>query len=255
MEDIRKESADSCATKRERRWQKVWDFLETFVLLIRTRRIRKITLILFCCYFITSMGYVGLSLGGDLFSSNPFIYVAISGLVEIPGATFTIPLVEQFGRRFSNMAFYLLTGACLLALPFIPTYIEWISMTLALLGKMALTAAYQVLFLHSGELFPTEVRTWGMGNSSTMARIGSVFSSFLVSVIPSSWSIAPFIILGCSCLIAAWATSLLPETRGAALYDTVAALEAAQSFKGDKEKEEEGEIQQRTTITTTTAAP
>ena len=82
---------------------------------------RNVTLILFCCYFVTSLGYSGLSLGGDLFSSNPFIYVAISGLVEIPGATFTIPLVERFGRRLSNVVLYFLTGACLLALPFTPT--------------------------------------------------------------------------------------------------------------------------------------
>ena len=58
-------------------------------------------------------------------------------------------------------------------------------MTLALLGKMTLTATYQILFLHSGELFPTEVRTWGMGNASMMARIGSVFASFLVSALVS----------------------------------------------------------------------
>ncbi|MPC63808.1 Solute carrier family 22 member 6 [Portunus trituberculatus] len=113
-------------------------------------------------------------------------------------------------------------------------------MTLALLGKMTLNAAFQILFLYTGELFPTEVRTWGMGNASMMARIGSVLAAFLVSVLPSSWSIAPPIIFGCSCLIACWVTSLLPETRGAALYDTVLAFEAAQPVKGDEEKADEG---------------
>ena len=57
--------------------------------------------------------------------------------------------------------------------------------TLALLGKLTISASYQIIFLHSGELFPTEVRTWGMGNSSTMARIGSVCGSFLISALVS----------------------------------------------------------------------
>ncbi|KAG0724616.1 Solute carrier family 22 member 1 [Chionoecetes opilio] len=99
-------------------------------------------------------------------------------------------------------------------------------MTLALLGKLTLCACYQIIYLHSSELFPTEVRTLGMANASMMARISAVFASFLVSALPSTWSAAPPIIFGCACLIASALTLMLPETRGAALYDTVAALEA-----------------------------
>lgn len=58
-------------------------------------------------------------------------------------------------------------------------------MTLALVGKLTLASAYQTMYLHTSELFPTEVRTWGMGNTNMLARIGSVFASFLVSAIVS----------------------------------------------------------------------
>ena len=88
---------------------------------------RKITLLFFFIFFVTAMGYTGLSLAGDLFNTDPFVYMAISGVVEIPGGTITIPIVDQFGRRLSNAVFYFLTGACLLGLSVTPTceFLGW----------------------------------------------------------------------------------------------------------------------------------
>ncbi|KAG0729303.1 Solute carrier family 22 member 13 [Chionoecetes opilio] len=226
MEQIREKSADSSSTKREGKCGMVRRVLDSFLILLRTRKIRKITLITFCLYFITSMGYIGLSLGGDLFSTDPFVYMIISGAMDIPGTTLIIPVVERFGRRRSNVVLYFLTAMSLLGLSFIPTSYGRVVMTLALLGRLTLSACYQVIFLHGSELFPTEVRARGMSNASMMARISAVFTSFLLSALPSTWSAAPPIIIGCACLIASALTHMLPETRGAALYDTVAALEA-----------------------------
>ncbi|KAG0699337.1 Solute carrier family 22 member 13 [Chionoecetes opilio] len=149
----------------------------------KTRKIRKITLITFCLYFITSMGYIGLSLGGDLFSTDPFVYMIISGAMDIPGTSLIIPVVERFGRRRSNVVLYFLTAMSLLGLSFIPTSYGRVVMTLALLGRLTLSACYQVIFLHGSELFPTEVRARGMSNASMMARISAVFTSFLLSAL------------------------------------------------------------------------
>ena len=96
-------------------------FWSVCLFLRRTKKIRRISLIFYCIYFFTSMGYVGLSLAGDLFNTDPFLYMAISGAMEIPGATFTIPIVACFGRRLSNIVLYFLTGTCLLGLSIIPT--------------------------------------------------------------------------------------------------------------------------------------
>lgn len=41
------------------------------------------------------------------------------------------------------------------------------------------------------------------------------------------WAAAPSVVLGCSAVLAAVVSSLLPETKRMPLYDTVAALEAS----------------------------
>lgn len=81
---------------------------------------RKITLSIYANFLISGMVYYGLSLGGDGFGADPFVYMVLSGVMELPGSTLTIPMVERLGRRISNIICYLFTGVMLLALTFIP---------------------------------------------------------------------------------------------------------------------------------------
>ncbi|KAG7159701.1 Organic cation transporter protein-like 22 [Homarus americanus] len=182
-------------------------FLRTFVgeftVLLRTRKMRARTLAIYFIYLTFGLVALGLSLGGEGFGSNPFIYMALSGLMEIPGATVTVPMIQYLGRRLSNIICLLMTGISLLALAIVPLNIGWLVMTLAMIGKMAISAANQIIHLHSSELFPTERTVW-------------------VS--------APSVVCGVTGLLAAGVTFTLPETTNTALLDTVEALEETSSL-------------------------
>jgi hypothetical protein len=45
---------------------------------------------------------------------------------------------------------------------------------LSMVGKLAVTVSYGVIYIFSAELFPTEVRTIGMGACSMAARDGRI---------------------------------------------------------------------------------
>lgn len=87
--------------------------------LSRTPKLRTHTLVL-CLNFFTASGvYFSLSLGAVNLSADPYIYMAVSGLVEIPSYTLMGPLVACVGRKGPAIGSFLFTGVALLILPFI----------------------------------------------------------------------------------------------------------------------------------------
>lgn len=82
---------------------------------------RSITLSFYAQFFVLGMVYYGLSFGADKLGVDPFVYMAVSGVMEVPGGTLTIPLVEKMGRRASSTLFFVVTAGSLLVLGFIPT--------------------------------------------------------------------------------------------------------------------------------------
>lgn len=75
---------------------------------------------MFIVYMFASMIYFGLSLSGGTLSDDPFAYMALAGLMEVPSYTLTVPVVDKFGRRRPGVACFLFCGVTLLALAAIP---------------------------------------------------------------------------------------------------------------------------------------
>lgn len=54
-----------------------------------------------------------------------------------------------------------------------------------MVGKLAVSTAYQIMVFYSSELFPTEVRSRGIGTCFMVARIGSIASPFITDILVS----------------------------------------------------------------------
>ena len=50
----------------------------------------------------------------------------------------------------------------------------------ALVGKLCLAASFAVIYIHSGEIFPTTIRNSAMGLVSVAARSGGIVAPFVV---------------------------------------------------------------------------
>ena len=47
---------------------------------------------------------------------------------------------------------------------------------LSQLGKFGVTCAFAIIYVYAAELYPTVLRSTGMGMSSVMARVGSILA-------------------------------------------------------------------------------
>ncbi|MPC13338.1 Solute carrier family 22 member 6 [Portunus trituberculatus] len=97
-------------------------------------------------------------------------------------------------------------------------------LTLALAGKVCISGAYQIIYLYSSELFPTEVRMQGMGAASVFAQLASTIVPFIISVLGSALPWLPSLIFGVAGVVAGVFTVTLRETKDKPLPDTIADL-------------------------------
>ncbi|XP_064102942.1 organic cation transporter protein-like isoform X1 [Macrobrachium nipponense] len=200
--------------------------LASLSILLRTPKLRRTTLALYCSYVIVNMSYYGLSLSGGNLSNDPFVFMVLSGLMEVPAYSLTVPLVAHFGRRMPTLVSFALSGVALLAIAPTPPSHGWLVMTLAMVGKVCIASAYQILIFYSTELFPTEVRSRGVGTCFMISRLGSIVSPFINEILGSVYPWAPSAVFGATAFVAGLVMLMLPETMGVALPETVAELEA-----------------------------
>ena len=52
-----------------------------------------------------------------------------------------------------------------------------------MLGKLGISGSFSIIYLYSGELFPTVVRTTGVGAGSMHARIGGLLAPFVADLV------------------------------------------------------------------------
>uniref|UniRef100_A0A3Q3LTV0 Synaptic vesicle 2-related protein-like n=1 Tax=Mastacembelus armatus TaxID=205130 RepID=A0A3Q3LTV0_9TELE len=147
-------------------------------------------------------------------------------LAEFPGLLVILLAVEYIGRKRSLALCFFVFSLCIL-----PLY--------ACIGRTALTVfifiarafisgGYQVVFVYTPEVFPTENRALAMGTSSAMAKLGALITPFVAQVmLRTSVYLTLSVYCGC-CLLAGIASLLLPiETLGRGLQESSPDQEAA----------------------------
>ncbi|XP_012937969.1 organic cation transporter protein [Aplysia californica] len=109
--------------------------------------------------------------------------------------------------------------------------LNWLTITLSMIGRFGNAAAFAIIYVFSAELFPTVMRNSGMGSSSFFARIGGMLSPYIADLgelVEGDVSLAlPAMIFGVLSLAAGLLAFILPETRNRNLPETV---EDAQNF-------------------------
>ena len=185
------------------------------------RKLVIVTMIQIYSWFVNHVAYYGLTLAASVDgSADLYTATALSGAVEIPAYMLTYWLLGVTGRR-ATLSIAMVTGglACLgiqLLASFAPAVIQ----PLALLGKLCLSSSNAVVYIHSGEIFPTTMRNSGMGLVSAAGRIGNVMAPYVVSLgdfIP----FLQFTVLGVMSLVAGVLNMKLPETAGRELPDNI----------------------------------
>jgi MFS transporter, putative metabolite:H+ symporter len=189
--------------------------------------LKQTTLMLWIAWFCISLAYYG------IFTWLPQAFVAqgfsslqtyqntfLLALAQVPGFFSAAYLIERIGRR-NTLALYLVASGVFTFLFATVTGFGGLLASAMLMSFFAL-GAWGSLYAWTPELYPTEIRTTGMGWASGMARVagiitptlgGILFGYALVSAL-STWA-AAFVIGGIAVFL------LGVETKSQALSDTV----------------------------------
>lgn len=209
--------------------------------LLRYPNLRRKTLLIFFDWFVNSGVYYGLSWNTSNLGGNDLLNFVIFGAIEIPGYTFLLFTLNRWGRRTILCGCMLFAGVMLLLTIAVPAEQTWLIVTLAMLGKLAITASYGTVYIFSAEQFPTVIRNVGLGAASMVARIGGILAPF-ANLLADYWKPLPFIMFGTLAFTGGLLSLLLPETHNKPLLETIA--EGERFGKKSKDLEEEESAQE-----------
>ncbi|XP_076042031.1 solute carrier family 22 member 20-like [Oratosquilla oratoria] len=201
------------------------DITESVMVLFRTPEIRKTFLLACLDFMVTTLVYVGLSLYGMVLKVNTYLYMTITGLMEVPAYGLAARVVATFGRRGPSVVGFFVSAVSLLSVPFIPQEIGWLVIVMTMIGKFCISGVFMILYLYFTELFPTEVRGRGLGTAFLMSNTAGIVVPFIVDILGSWVPWVPSVIFGISTTAAGIGTMFLRETLHQPLYETVSSLE------------------------------
>ncbi|XP_029031542.1 solute carrier family 22 member 15 isoform X2 [Betta splendens] len=181
-------------------------------------RLRTMVLMYVC------LVYYGLTLGAGDTAGNRFVSVALYGLVELPAYPLCIYFINKHwaGRRKSMASFLCLAGSACLCTMLVPENTgALLSVTsLALVGKLMVSAAFNIAYVYTSELYPTVIRNAGLGVCSMSCRVGGILAPFVPSMRALHASM-PFAVFCLSGLSAGGLGLLLPETLNSPAAETL----------------------------------
>ncbi|XP_018785564.1 PREDICTED: organic cation transporter protein [Bactrocera latifrons] len=189
--------------------------------LFGTWKVRRLIFTAYFMFCVTSLSYYVTALNAANMSVSRFIYVGITGIVDLPSYLLPVIMLRFTGRRTTTMSLFMLTGVALLMVLAVPSdNAVWI-ISFAMLGRFGITATYSIVTLYTAELFPTEIRNSALGTCSTWAHVGSISAPYVVDVLGLLGWYIPTTICGCCVLVAGLLTLTLPETSTHKLVDRV----------------------------------
>ncbi|XP_064117450.1 organic cation transporter protein-like isoform X1 [Macrobrachium nipponense] len=198
--------------------------------LLKKPNMRKRSFNMFFCWAVCTLVYYGLSSNSGNLGGNIFVNFILTMLIEIPSYIFSYLVLDRMGRK-GTLSFVLLLGgiACFVS-GFIPEEIGWLIVTLSLVGKFGIAAAFAIVYVYSAEIFPTEYRSVGIGACSMCARVGGLIAPF-IAYSAKTYKPLPLLIFGALSIISGTLIVLLPETVGCELPQT---LQESEDFGKDQ---------------------
>ena len=181
--------------------------------LFRDGRLAKQSLQQFYMWLVIAMGYYGLfmaasDLGGDFYAN--FIYL---NLADVPGLFATMYLTDRVGRKWPTLCSLLIGGTFCIGVGITPANAHTMRVILGNLGKFCLCVAFDGVYTWTVELYPTEVRSVGMGLTAVAGRVGSTAAPWIAQGLKPIAGWLPFVVLGVPAVLGFFLGLSLPETK------------------------------------------
>ncbi|MCL7040529.1 hypothetical protein MKW94_003581 [Papaver nudicaule] len=135
--------------------------LSSLLLLLSPELVRS-TLLLWIVFFGNAFSYYGLVLlTSELSTQNKF-----------PGLLLAAAIVDRIGRKLSMSTMFFI--CCVFLLPLMFHQPENITTALLFGARICITGTFTVVYIYAPEIYPTSIRTTGVGVASSVGRIGGI---------------------------------------------------------------------------------
>lgn len=155
---------------------------------IWSEKYRQSTITLWILWFTVVFSYYGMFLwlptvmvmkGFGLVKS--FQYILIITFAQLPGYFTAAYFIEKFGRKFVLVTYLLCTALC--AIWFGNADSEGMLIAAGMCLSFFNLGAWGAMYAYTPELYPTVVRSTGVGFAASFGRVGGVIGPYLVGVL------------------------------------------------------------------------
>ncbi|XP_071108387.1 organic cation transporter protein-like [Haliotis cracherodii] len=203
----------------------------SFLDLMKRKRLAANVFVLWFTWITDSLTVFGLFMTSHSLAGSPHLNFVLYALLEAPSVLVFYFMIDRYGRKKTSMTLHGIAGIALLVATVCKSLgggSTWSAITVtafSCIGMFGASGAWGTSFFFTPEMFPTNLRNFGLGTSSACARLGGMlapFSSLLAEYV--EW--APGTIFGVCCLLVTVLVNILPETMGRALPQTLDDVEA-----------------------------
>jgi len=198
--------------------------------LITDKEFGWVTLNLNYNWFVNSIVYYGLALNAGALPGSIYANNIILALMDVP-SHFVFPFLietKRFGRKGTLAWGMILGGICCLSSTLCLEFagcdensmLDILGKVFAYTGKVFVSATFSISYIISGEIYPAELRSNGIGLCSASARVSAMLCPFVLSL-AGIFGWLPGVIFSVFGISAGVLSFWLPETRGKRLTSSL----------------------------------
>jgi len=146
--------------------------------------------------------------------------ISINGLAFV-GSIVGMLVIDRIGRRKLLIVPFWITAACMLAIGLWPHAPAAYVVTIFLVFAFFNSASSVLQGVYPMEIFPTKVRSTGVGIAAAASRIGAAAGTFLLPIALTDWGVGTCMLIAAAILALGAVISQMwaPETNGLSLTD------------------------------------
>lgn len=210
---------------------------------VQSKILLKRLLIVTANWAVAAFIYYGLTMNVGSLGGNLYENFSLLVLVELLGYS-VIYFLNKTGRKPVHLVAIFGCGAAsigsILLILFAENSLYWLHILLSLLSRFGISVLFAVLYVYTGELFPTVIRSIVMGTVSIGARTGSIISPYLYDVIEGKMGkMLPLITYAVITIAVGLCSIKLPETNNRKLIATIGEVKIRSEQRKKENTEEE----------------
>lgn len=203
-------------------------------------KLSRSTLLLWAVFFGNAFSYYGLVLLTSELKRNSkcipdklqteksqdvsYKGVFIASFAELPGLLLSAVAVDKLGRKLSMSIMFFM--CCIFLLPLTFYLPEDLTTGLLFGARICITVTFTIVYIYAPEIYPTSVRTTGVGVASSVGRIGGMLCPLVaVGLVHGCHQTAAVLLFVIVALVSGICVVFFPfETMGQELQDTVSSI-------------------------------